>query len=380
MAVMMTSLLYQATVTRRAQIEVAPQSHPPDYTPHAEEKMLQLENALLLANQNHAQLQSQMENLQQENEKLKTEHAKLLKSTKDAKTAPKGFPYCYGSATSLEEELHNIKNAAIIAYQQNIHLRSQLESLMKQNQQLQAEYTEAKTIVQHYEEVMQEKSILRVSTFKHDKHEKTAALHDQEKKNVTQEQMPIAQASLINQKNNNEIEELPVELCQKDEDKNEVLALQSDSQEVCKITRQLQDKEAENSFTVDKWQIKYESLQEQLKKELSEKKQSWETRFKQVQEEKIVLQHDNKKLAAERSNLQREQQKLLEKNTQLKQEHTQLKEEMSKLVDNKIKLEKETTQLLQDKTKLEEEKAKLEEHSLELQKKLKKKKGFWSRL
>ncbi|KAF3702253.1 hypothetical protein EXN66_Car017941 [Channa argus] len=449
----------QPPIIEQTVANTAPQGHPPQCTPHPEGKMLEIENALLLANQNHAQLQRQMEILQQENQKLKIERAKLLPSAKDAEAAPQGFPYCYGSATSVEEELHNLRNAAIIAYRQNIHLRSQLESLMKQNQQLQAQNTEANKMIQHYEEhaqvktdilqqneqlkvananilqqnnflksqnikiyeranaertnycslegrlkdrekefsiqqqelqsqinhltehleMMQKESILRESTFK-DKHEKTATLLNQEKNKVTQQQMQIAKAS-FNQRNIDKIDKLMVQLSQKDEEilqlKNQVQVLQSDSQKLCEIKQQLENKEAENSFIIEEWQTKCDSLQEQLKKQLSEKKQSWETRFKQVEEEKIGLQHDNKR--SNQQSLEQRLNKLLEENTEFQQKNTQVKEEKTKLVDDITKMEKETTQLLQDKINLQQEKEELEELCHELQKKLKKR-GFWTRL
>ncbi|KAK2856727.1 hypothetical protein Q5P01_005462 [Channa striata] len=416
--------------------DVAPQGNVPPCVVHLDEKMLHMENAHFFVNQNN-ELQG------------------------DAQAAAKGFPYFNGSGTSLEREVHYVKNAAILAYQQNVHLRSQLHSLLEHNQYLQAEMSKAGNKLQHYDELVnkntmfydqfeqlqsenakilqqneqlkaevttfslqnkflkgqnrkihqranaersnvcrlqgiskirkkdfnaqkqklqetiaanesqinlltqhlemvEEESKFRESTFK-EEHSKTAALLSQERKKVAQQQRQIVKASLTNHRNEEKlnklkqkIDELTVQLCHRDKEilqlKNDVLAFESDAQKLSEITQQLQAKEAENSFIADEWQTKYNCLHVQLTKELSEKNQSWEARFKEVEEEKI--------------NLQREKNKLVEENAQLKQEKTE---------KDKKKLEKEKT--LQDKTKLEEEMA---EQTKKMTKK--KKKGFWSRL
>ncbi|KAK2856726.1 hypothetical protein Q5P01_005461 [Channa striata] len=340
----------------------------PDYVAQPQEKMLHMENVILLVNKNNALMQREIEILQQENQQLKTENAKILERTRDAQDAPKGFPHCNGSGASLEEELHYVKNAAILAYQQNVHLRSQLHSLLEHNQYLQAEMAKAGNELQHYDELVN-KNTMFYDQIEHLQSENAKILQEnhQLKAEVTtfslQNKFLKDQNIKINQKANAErnnicrLEGL-LKVKKNLQLNNDVLAFESDSQKLSEITQQLQAKDAENSVTED-WQTKYNCLQVQLTKELSEKNRSWEARFKQVEEEKI--------------NLQREKNKLLEENAQLKQEKTK---------QDKNKLEKEKTELLQDKTKVVEEMAELKERFLHLQtkKKMKKKQGFWSRL
>ncbi|KAK2880247.1 hypothetical protein Q8A73_022945 [Channa argus] len=122
------------------------QGNPTPYEPHPNEKMLHMENSLFLVNKNNALLQRQIEMLQQENQQLKMEHANILERTR---AAPQGFP----------QEVHYVKNAAIIAYQQNVHLRSQLQSLLQHNQYLQAEMAEAENKLQHYDKLLNENTM-----------------------------------------------------------------------------------------------------------------------------------------------------------------------------------------------------------------------------
>ncbi|KAK2882829.1 trichohyalin-like [Channa argus] len=339
----------------------------------------------------------------------------LTNSERHEGTAPWGCPQYYGPPCPPEEEVRYLRNCLRKARCHNDDLQSQIKSLVQEVQKLMDEKATAcytsnnesdairrleaileandrafkderqklqKALVvtkstvcelTHRLQLEEEKSKLRERECKEEL-DSIATQLEEERRRVEQQNQHISEVGSMTQKYYhiwNEYQEKVNELSkQLGRRETEILQLRKEraslTDKLAEATRQPQSSRAEIDLS-EEWQTKYTCLQEQLRRELSEKDQSWESRFRQTQDEMRRLQQENNKLAQEKREAEEDKSSAFVMKAALEQENATLKQEKTELVKDKKDLVKDKKKLQEEKTELEEQKTRREDYITEVE-------------